>query len=258
MAIVNIVFHITLPQGLALVNDNATPPTHNNGAYLTTPVTFDVVSSLMPYYASVEQVKLQGGLYLRRMSDLTVASMIYNASQQVDLLNVNPPILIANSGNVTRFYGSRNQYVQALAAKLLIENIIGLIGNPSSHTLANFTVTNQRPNLGEGVGQKIGSLQSMLTLYEPTIRSGGNTVPGGHPKVQFAAKGLFDWTERTPARTWMVTGMGANMVSPDWGSPTGGRGKPMRVFSSPFYSPPITNLRTGIYQGAYSLTMVYR
>lgn len=247
MAIVNTVFHITLPQGLALVS----------GAYLVSPVTFDIVSALMPYYASVDQVRLQGGLYLRKMSDLTIASMVYNSSKEVDLLNLNPPMDLSNNTNAGRFYGSRNQYVQALAAKRLIENIISLVGNPGSHTLANFSVTNQRPNPNEGIGQKIGSLDRALALYEPTIRSGGNTVPGGHAKPQFAAKGVFDWTERTPARTWMTTGMGANASSQDFGSPTGGRGKPVKFFSSPFYSPPIISLRSGIFQGAYPMVTVY-
>lgn len=247
MAIVNTVFHVTLPEGLALVS----------GAYLIESVTFDVVSALMPYYASVDQVRLQGGLYLRKMGDLTIAGMIYNSSKEVDLLNLTPPMDLSNSGNALRFYGSRNQYVQALATKRLIENIISLVGNPSSHTLANFSVTNQRPNPKEGIGQKITSLDETLKLYEPTIRSGGGTVPGGHAKVQFAAKGVFDWTERTPARTWLSTGMGANASSQDFGSPTGGRGKPVKFFSSPFYSPPIVSLRSGIFQGAYPLVTVY-
>lgn len=248
MSIINTVFHITLPQGLTLVS----------GAYLVAPITFDVVSSLMPYYASVEQVRLQGGMYIRKLSDLTVASMIYNSSQEVDLLNVNPPLMIGNSGNVQRFYGSRNKYVQALAAKHLIENIIGLVGNPSSHTLANFAITNQRPNLKEGVGQRISSLEQTLALYEVSIRSNGATVPGGHAKPMFSAKGLFDWTERTPSRTWITTGMGANTSSPDLGSPAGGRGKPVKLFASPFFSPPLVNRRVGIYHGPYLLTASYQ
>lgn len=248
MPIVNLIFHITLPEGLTLTS----------GAYLGEPATFDVVSSLMPWYASVDQVRLQGGLYLRKLSDLTLASMIYNAGKEVDLLY--PPgatLSFTNSPNSFRFLGSRNQYVQALAAKKLIENILGLVGIPSSHILANLSITRQRANEKEGIGQKITSLEETLKLYEPTIRSGGNVVPGGFAKAQFAAKGVFDWTERTPARTWLTTGMGANASSQDFGSPTGGRGKPVKFFSSPFYSPPIINLRSGIYQGAYPLVTVY-
>jgi hypothetical protein len=248
MIIANLIFHITLPAGLALVS----------GAYLTDPATFDVVAALVPYYASVDQVRLQGGMYIRKLSDLTIASMIYNASNEVDLLY--PPsatTTFSNSPNTFRFVGSRNQYVQALAAKQLIENVLGLIGMPSSHVLANLSITRQRANEKEGLGQKITSLEGTLDLYRPTIVSGGNVVPGGYAKSQFAAKGVFDWTERTPARTWMATGMGANASSQDFGSPTGGRGKPVKFFSSPFYSPPIINLRSGIYQGAYPLVTVY-
>src|SRR5271165_4398235 len=124
MAIQNIVFHIVLPSGLTLTS----------GAYLGGPATYDVISALTPYYASVDQVRLQGGLYLRKLSDLTIAAMVYNASKEVDLLY--PPganLTFSSSPNVFRFVGSRNQYVQALAAKKLIENIMGLFGIPSSH-----------------------------------------------------------------------------------------------------------------------------
>lgn len=248
MPITNMVFHITLPANLALVT----------GAYLQQPVTFDVVSALLPYYASPDQVRLQGGMYIRKLSDLTLASMIYDVSKEVDLLY--PPgtqIVYANNPNTFRFFGARNHYVQALCAKKLIENVIALVGVPSSHVLANLSVTRERAGEKEGIGQKITSLEETLALYKPTIVSGGNVVPGGYAKSQFAAKGVFDWTERTPARTWMSTGMGANATSQDFGSPTGGRGKPVKFFSSPFYSPPIINLRSGIYQGAYPLVTVY-
>lgn len=248
MAVPNLVIHIVLPAGLTLVT----------GAYLAQPATYDVVSALTPFYASIDQVRLEGGVYLRKLSDLTLASQIYMASKAADLLY--PPgttLGINSSPNAFRFAGARQLYVQSLAAKKLIEGIITIVGNPSSHVLANFSVANQKPNVKEGIGQKITSLEETLKLYEVTIRSGGNVVPGGHPKVQFAAKGVFDWTERTPARTWMTTGMGANASSQDFGSPTGGRGKPVKFFSSPFYSPPIINLRSGIYQGAYPLVTVY-
>lgn len=248
MAIQNLVFHIVLPAGLTLVS----------GAYLGDSVTLDVVSALTPYYASVDQVRLQGGLYVRKLSDLTIASTIYNSSKEVDLLY--PPgaqTSFSNSPNAFRFVGARNQYVQSLAAKKLIENVFALFGMPSSHVLANLSITRGQHGLKEGIGQKITSLEETLTLYKPTIASGGNVVPGGHAKAQFAAKGVFDWTERTPARTWMTTGMGANASSQDFGSPTGGRGKPVKFFSSPFYSPPIINLRSGIYQGAYPMVTVY-
>ena len=248
MAIQNMVFHVVLPKGLRLTN----------GAYLGEPATYDVVSALLPYYCSVDQVRLIGGLPIRRLSDLTIASMIYDASKEVDLLY--PPgaqVTFSNSPNIFRFYGSRQQYTINMAALHLIQSIMGLINLPGSHILANFSVTREKPNLHEGIAGQIEGLQDRLKLYEVTIRSGGNVVPGGKAKAQFAAKGVFDWTERTPARTWIATGMGANATSQDFGSPTGGRGKPSKFFSSPFYSPPIVNMRTGIYQGAYPLITVY-
>lgn len=247
MAIQNMVFHVTLPQGLALVS----------GPYIGEPVTFDAVSALVPYYASVDQVRLAGGMYIRKMSDLTIASMIYMSSREADLLYPPAAQIFASSPNSFRFLGSRNIYVQNLAAKKLIENVLNLIGLPGSHVLANLSITRQRGNEKEGLSQKITSLEETLKSYEIAVRSGGNVVPGGHAKAQFAAKGVFDWTERTPARTWLSTGMGANASSQDFGSPTGGRGKPVKFFSSPFYSPPIINMRSGIYQGAYPLVTVY-
>ena len=248
MPVPNVVVHIVLPAGLTLVS----------GAYLSDPATYDVVSALTPFYASVDQVRLEGGMYLRKLSDLTLASQIYMSSKAADLLY--PPgttLGIFNSPNSFRFVGARQLYTISLAAKRLMEGVIGILGIPGSHILANLSITRQRANPKEGIGQKITSLEETLKLYEVTIRSGGNVVPGGHPKVQFAAKGVFDWTERTPARTWMTTGMGANAQSQDFGSPTGGRGKPVKFFSSPFYSPPIINMRSGIYQGAYPLVTVY-
>lgn len=244
---VNLVFHITLPQGMALVS----------GAYLGSAITFDVISGLTPYYASVDQVRLAGGMYIRKLSDLALACQVYTASQKANLLNETPPQYSIGNPNATRFVGSRNMWVVATAARDMILNVIGLIGMPSTHTLANFSVTKERANENEGVGARLAELNNQIAMFEVTLRSGGWVVPGGRPKALFAAKGVFDWTERTPARTWFSTGMGANATSQDFGSPTGGRGKPTKFFSSPFYSPPIINLRTGIYQGAYPLVTVY-
>ncbi len=59
----NLVLHIALPTGLKLAD----------GRTLMRDITFDVISQLSPYYASVDQVKLEGGPALAKLSDITIA-----------------------------------------------------------------------------------------------------------------------------------------------------------------------------------------
>ena len=61
----------------------------------------------------------------------------------------------------------------------------------------------------------------------------------------FAAKGVYDWMERTPGRNWINTGYGANVQSVDFGSPSGGRGKPVKMYVQPFSSPPVIRYALG-------------
>jgi len=89
------------------------------------------------------------------------------------------------------------------------------------------------------------------------LRSGGRVMPGGRPDFHFAAKGVLDWAERTPARTWFANGMGANASSMDPGSPTGGRGKPIKFFASPTCSPPMSSMRIGVYQPGFPVSQFY-
>jgi hypothetical protein len=241
----NLIFHITFPQGM----------TFTNGATLGEDVTLDVASQLSPFYSTIQQVKLVGGAYLRKLSDITVGSQIYQSSQEADLVSVVTPPPPSDSQQYAMFIGSRTQYVTSLAARDLLLSLSGLYNAPGMHVLANFSVSRQKGFEKEGVSAKLKELDDSLKLYEPALRSGGRTAPGGRPRPGMAAKGVFDWTEKTAGRTWKSSGMGANQSSLDWGSPTGGRGKPMQFFNGPMYSPPILSLRSGVFQGAYPLVV---
>ena len=242
----NIIVHITFPKGLALVD----------GRTLHEDVTFDIISVLSPYYTSVDTVKLAGGQIIRKVPEITIGCQIYQSSQEVDLICPVMDFTNTTDTRVNRFVKSRLQWVTAHAARELILSQMTLIGGPASHVLANFSVQRSRNLLLEGAPARLRELEDSLKLYDTAIRSGGITMPGGHAKSGFGAKGVYDWIERTPARTWMPTGLGANATSWDFGSPTGGRGKPVKFFSAPFYSPPLVNLRAGIFQGTYPLVIV--
>lgn len=245
----NLVFHITLPANLALTN----------GATLGQEVTYDVIGQLSPYYASVDQVRLTGGRILRNLSDIAIALQVFQSSQEADLMCVNPPPA-PDTGNPPSqqyrlFAGSRNQWVTATAAHDLLLSVADLVG-PASHVLANFSVTKNRDLQQAGITAKLADLKDAMKLYEPTIRSAGVTGPGGHMRPVMAAKGVGDWTERTPGRTWFGNGGGANVQSFDPGSATGGRGKPVSMFISPIYSPPFTALRNGIFQSGFPIPLL--
>jgi hypothetical protein len=68
---------------------------------------------------------------------------------------------------------------------------------------------------------------------------------------------VLDWAERTPGRTWANTGYGANRQSIDFGSSTGGRGKPVSFYIAPYYSPVIMGGRWGMYNSGYPLSISY-
>jgi hypothetical protein len=240
----NIVVHITLPKGIKL----------ESGAELKDDVTYDVISSLNPFYASIDQVRLEGGMYIRKLSDITIACMIYQASRDADMFCFSPP----SSSDVEAYMlytNARNNWVTAKAAKSLILNVSGLLGTPGAHVLANFSVTRGK-NDGADVAAKLRELEEYLQLYQPVLKSCGHQAPGSRPRTRMAAKGVNDWIERTPSRTWRTTGMGVNTTSADFGSPTGGRGKPVGFYAQPYFSPPIVSARVGIYQGSYSLSMI--
>jgi len=247
----NLILHVTLPKGLSLTD----------GRILEQDVTYDLVSQIEPYFCSIDQVRLAGGQILRKLSDLTIACQIYQSSEEARLISPMPfsSSVINNTpyNNIThhRLIGCRNQWVTAAAARDLILGQGTLLGGPQSHVLANFSVERSRGFQTEGTPAKLKELGDSIKFYEVALRSSGYTLPGGRPRSGMAAKGVYDWTERTPARTWTSTGLGANATSMDFGSPTGGRGKPTKFFASPFYSPPLINLRSGIFQGTYPLVI---
>ena len=150
-----------------------------------------------------------------------------------------------------RFVASRNHYVKAICARDLIQSIIEVLGIPHSHVLANLSVTQGSGDPKASVGAKLDELNNSIKFYEITLRSGGRNAPGERvsPGV-FAAKGVYDWMERTPGRNWINTGYGANVQSVDFGSPSGGRGKPVKMYVQPFSSPPVIGMRSGAHNGA--------
>jgi hypothetical protein len=243
----NLVLHICLPKGLALTS----------GATLMENTTLDVASTLTPFYAGIGQVKLNGGYFLRTTTDLTIACAIYNSSQEADLMTPNAIIPTLGTPAEVRWANSRTQWVTAKATRDLIMNIIGLIGSPGAHVLANFSVTRERGGMLESVAAKLADLNNDVKTYAVNLASNGQTLPGGHARPGFGAKGVRDWTERSPSRGWASTGIGANAKGPDYGSMTGGRGKPLSYFNRAWCSPPIINWRSGVYQGMYPLTTVF-
>lgn len=246
----NLVLHVTIPSGLGLTD----------GEVLQQPVTFDIISAAHPFYASVDQVRLRGGPLMRKAQDITIASQVYNASQEVDLLNMHPPTFLSGttaSDTARNFFGSRNQWVQAKAATTLLSSLSILQGGPQEHVLANFSFSRQKGFESEGMPKKLADLDKDLKLYEIAIRSGGRIAPGGHVRARMAAKGVLDWEERTPARTWVVTGMGANTQTVDTGGLTGGRGKPVKFFASPLFMGPMSGFRFGVYQSSSPLSTQY-
>ena len=236
----NLVLHITIPQGMALVD----------GSTLQQPVTFDIMSAAHPFYASIDQVRLTAGPLLNKAQDITIASQIYNNSQEVDLLNFHHP----TSGDAGRlFAAARNQWVQAKSARDLLLTMSVLQGGPQTHVLANFSFTRGKQLALEGMPEKLKDLKEDLKLYEIAIRSGGRIAPGGHVPPRMAAKGLMDWGEKTPARTWITTGMGSNATSADYVGMTSGRGKPVKFFASPMFTGPALGYRFGVYQSGAPL-----
>jgi hypothetical protein len=242
--LLNLILHLTIPQGLALTD----------GETLLQPVTFDVLSAAHPFYASVDQVRLKSGPLLNRAQDITIAQQIYNSSQEVDMLNSHR----GSSGDSFRlFSGARNQWVQAKSAHDLLLSMSILQGGPQMHVLANFSFSRTRGSDEEGMGGKLKSLNEDLKKYDVAVRSGGRLAPGGHVRPRMAAKGVMDWEERTPSRTWIVTGMGANTQSVDGIGMSNGRGKSVKFFASPLFMGPMSGFRFGVYQSGSPLATQY-
>jgi hypothetical protein len=242
----NLVLHITLPSGIRLVNSQV----------LSEPVTFDILSACDPFYASVDQVKISGGPLLRRLQDITIACAIYNQSQQCNDLLLHKPT--GSGDDAIRFRNAQNQWVQATTARQLLLSVTsGAGGAPSSHVLANFSVTKGKGFESEGTPALLADLRTQISQYTIVLRSGGKAAPGGHVKPTMGAKGVMDWQEHTPGRTWLVTGMGANESSPSGIGGTGGRGKSVKFFGSPMFGGTMFGCRSGIWQSGFSLSNSY-
>lgn len=221
----NLVAQILLPKGLAL----------KSGAFLDDDVVYEVISEVSPYYASVEQVRLEGGQYLSKLSDITLGAMIYQMSKRVDQLA--PPELMPPTGAPSMRQGnlvhrSRNIWVIAKSVETLLDNMAGLLGNASQHVLANLSISRSRGNHTADLTVKFNELAKTIKEHEITLRSWGRVMPGGRAKAGFAAKQLAE-LEKITSRTWQTTGMGANAVSAEMGVGTEGRGKAVRMYASP-------------------------
>src|ERR1017187_5093725 len=73
----NLVVNIILPKGLAV----------EGGAALQDDVTFQVVGEVVPWYCSIDQVRNQGGTYMRSASDISIAAQIYQTGRDADALS---------------------------------------------------------------------------------------------------------------------------------------------------------------------------
>lgn len=223
----NLVAHILVPKGLKLLD----------GSVLAQDTTFDVVSQLDPFYASIDQVRLDGGMYISKLSDITIAATIYKESGNADMFCFNRPT-DATTRQYQQFVHARNMYVSATVAKQLILNVKGFLGASGAHVLGNFSVQRKNDDLEGKLAELNKTIQDMLVV----VKTGGTAIPGGKPKPNMAAKGVNDWGERTPSRTWINTGLGANSSSLPFSSTTG-RGKSVKLF----VSPPLISFRTGVY-----------
>ena len=162
------------------------------------------------------------------------------------------PTVLSMTPRYQLFIGARNQWVIARSSVELILSLGDLLTG-GSHVLANFSVTQAHTNPNEGTSGKLTELQQQVKWFEPSIRSGGRIEPGGHARPVMAAKGVMDWSERTPARQWSMYGAGANMITEGGGSNTGGRGHGASFYSTPLYSAPIIGFRVGSIQAGLSL-----
>lgn len=126
-------------------------------------------------------------------------------------------------------FAARNNWTINAAAYNLLVNLSGLVGYTGGHVLGNFSVTKQKGEQGTGVSAKIKDLTQGMKDYQIVLESGGKTIPGGHIPFAMAAKQVWD-NEVAPGRTWVVSGMGANVRTIETQSAGGGRGKPMKMY----------------------------
>ncbi len=108
-------------------------------------------------------------MWLRKLSPMTIASKIYEASGEADLIC---PWSTVTPGNILypRFAGCRNHWVKDQATRGLILNIIEVLGMPHSHALANLSVNQGNGNEKNTVAAKLEELTNEIKHYEITLR----------------------------------------------------------------------------------------
>ena len=211
----NVAAHIILPKGLKL----------KNGMMLYQDATFTLVSSITPFYASVDQVKLVGGPYVKKLPDLTVACMIYEISGHADAHTYKVPVKPASTDpadpavrQYQLFLRARQDYVVHSVACELLSNVWDMAGARGSKTLANFSVERLSAVRDDGIPQRVQELREEAEKWRIVLNSGAAVGYGGHVKGAWGQKGLYD-PDPPAGRTWRVTGMGANAKTiPGFGS----------------------------------------
>jgi hypothetical protein len=229
----NLVITISVPQTLKLTD----------GRIMGQSATFSVVGDLHPYYCSVDEVRLEGGTYLRRVVDLTIASMIYHISREADVLSYSHPFMPPEDTpewdpvmkRWRNFEWAREHFVHCEAARNLILNVFDLAGTRGHRTLGNFAISRQEFTREEGLPGKLRDLEKEVKEMKLMLKSGATIGPGGHVRPRMAAKYLYDSNDiPRPGRLWITSGPGANAVTIGSRSSTGGHGKPTKYYS-PFY-----------------------
>ena len=241
----NLIIRISLPKGMATVG----------AAALKDDTTFEVVSTIDPWYCSIDQVRLEGGSYIRNSSDITVAAMIYTAGREISTQIYKQPCVPSPGASPTdlsvqryqRFLIARQRMTTLKASMRLIVNLWDVNSSRGTKTLGNFSVSRVSQTKDEEVPKKLTELKEEIASWKLAVQSGGEIGFDGRIAWTTAAKGLFGDNDAPAGRGWMVTGMGANHKSV---AGFGSNGKPVK-----FGSPSIIQWRFGRYMGGYLSTI---
>jgi len=226
----NVMIQIHFPPGFSLVDGSMFHDGHN----------ITVISRLEPYYSSTDLVRLEGGVYLGSLDDMTVAAMIYIESKEADTLTYarpqppdpgDPPDS-PKSLAWNRFVYARQRYVTLHSAAKLLINVFDLMLTRGIKRLGNFEIQKLQNFKVTGAPNKYEALMEEAKQWLLAVQSAGSIGKGGRPK--FAMVEPNSTLVNTPGRLWMVTGMGANTAG--WPLPSADpRLPPMRFFSPAFF-----------------------
>ena len=238
----NLAVNIVLPAGLALAD----------GSTLQEDASLTVVGTLTPWYSTIDLARLEGGIYLVKVPDLTLAAQVWQASQDADAITFHYPEPPQDGSDIRTDVGARKwklfnharqQYVSIKAARDLVLNVFDLAGVKGTRTLGNLSIGRQAFAREEGLPKKLSDMEKEIKYWSVVVQAGGEIGPGGHAKPGFAAKGMYDPSDSPSGRLWSTTGMGANKKTwPGYGS----AGKPVK-----YGSPPFTQWRVGRNFGNY-------